>query len=198
MSSAQGQRIEQNCKIIWGNNCEYDLDIETEDHISYICSVKKDFGTSFGPPLMITDVCPSSEAAWKELDRMLNLWAEQVKRGTPMTKEENLEIFGGRRGEQKMILSKFIDILEKREVKILLEHDPSLANPKDGESLLPVAISNNDLKTIELLIDYEVDMNAPYMAEEDLNYKGEQTNLAECKFGTPLLEAAKADTLYTF
>src|SRR5271156_4866994 len=83
MSSAQGQRIEANCMIIWGNDCEYDLDIETDDYVNYMCYVKKDFGDSFGPPLMISSLCRSSEAAWAELDRMLELWAKQVKRGTP-------------------------------------------------------------------------------------------------------------------
>lgn len=116
MSSAQGQRIEANCKIIWGNHCEYDLDLETDDYVNYACTVKRDFGTSFGPPLTMTSLCPSSEAAWAELDRMLELWARQVTRGTPMTKDEKLEIFGGWKGKHSKILSDFIDVLEERGV----------------------------------------------------------------------------------
>jgi hypothetical protein len=115
MSSTRGQRIEANCKIIWGNDCEYDLDMETDDYVNYMCHVKKDFGVSFGPPLMITSLCRSSEAAWAELDRMLELWAKQIKRGTPMTKDEKLEVFGGPKGEHKKLLSEFIDAFEKRE-----------------------------------------------------------------------------------
>ena len=115
MSSYRGQRIEANCKIIWGNTCEYDLDIETDDFVNYACVVKKDFGISFGPPLTMTSLCPSEESAWAELDRMLRLWAIQVQRGTPMTKHESLEIFGGSRGEHRYILSKVIDYREKRE-----------------------------------------------------------------------------------
>jgi hypothetical protein len=115
MSSAQGQRIEANCKIIWGNDCEYDLDIETDDYVNYTCHVKKDFGDSFGLPLTMTSLCHSSEAAWAELDRMLELWAKQVKRGTPMTKDEKLEVFGGPKGEHKKLLSKVMDAFEKRE-----------------------------------------------------------------------------------
>lgn len=115
MSDVQGQRIEANCKVIWGNAFEYDLDIETDDYVNYICFVKKDYGTSFGSPLTMTCVCRSSEAAWAELDRMLRLWARQVQRGTPMTKDESLEIFGGPKGEHKNILSKVIDAREKRE-----------------------------------------------------------------------------------
>ncbi|KAF2093975.1 hypothetical protein NA57DRAFT_80980 [Rhizodiscina lignyota] len=115
MASTQGQRIEANCKTIWGNDCEYDLDIETDDYVNYTCHVKKDFGTSFGPPLAITSLCYSSEAACAELDKMLELWANQVKRGTPMTRDESLEIFGGSKGEHKNLLSKVMDAFEKNE-----------------------------------------------------------------------------------
>lgn len=114
MSSAEGQRIEANCKIIWGSGCVYDFDIETDDYINYACVVKKDFGTSFGPPLTMTSLCPSRDAAWAELDRMLELWARSVKRGTPMTKDEKLAVFGGWKGKHSKILSDFIDVFEKR------------------------------------------------------------------------------------
>lgn len=117
MSSTRGQRIEKNCKIIWGNAAEYDLDIETDDFVNYACVVKKDFGTAFGPPLTMTSLCRSEEAAWAELDRMLHLWATQVQRGMPMTKDETLEIFGGSKGEHKIMLSKVIDTLEQKEGK---------------------------------------------------------------------------------
>jgi len=53
----------------------------------------------------MTGLCRSSEAACAELDRMLELWAKQVKRGTPMTKDEKLEVFGGPKGEHKNLLS---------------------------------------------------------------------------------------------
>lgn len=115
MPSAEGQRIEANCRTIWGDNCEYDVDLETDDYVNYVCIVRKDFGLSFGSPLTMTSLCPSEEAAWAELDRMLRSWAQQVKRGTPMTKAEKLEIFGGWRGQQKMVLSCFLNELEKRE-----------------------------------------------------------------------------------
>lgn len=35
MASAQGQRIQASCEIIWGTG-DYDIDIETDDWISYI------------------------------------------------------------------------------------------------------------------------------------------------------------------
>jgi hypothetical protein len=116
MPSTRGERIERNCKIIWGSDCDYDLDAETDDWVNYACIVKKDFGSSIGSPLTMTGICPSEEAAWNELDRMLKLWAESVMRGTPMSKDEKLEIFGGRNGESRTLLSRFIDELERREI----------------------------------------------------------------------------------
>lgn len=89
MSSIRGQRIQANCKIIWGNDSDYELDVENYDWVNYAGVVKKDFGDCFGPPLTMTTLCCSSEAAWNELDRMLRFWAAQVQRGTPMTKDES-------------------------------------------------------------------------------------------------------------
>jgi hypothetical protein len=117
MVSARGQRIEANCKIIWGSDSDYDLEIETDDWEFYSCHVRKDFGDSYGAPLTMTSLCPSSEAAWNELDRMLALLAKQDVHGTPTTKNENLEIFGGRKGQFKNTLSRFIDEKELREGK---------------------------------------------------------------------------------
>lgn len=115
MSSIQGQRIQENCKTIWGSHNDYELSIETDDYMNYICYVKVDYGLYFGPPVISTSLCPSSEAAWAELDRLLGVWAKQVTRGTPMTRDEHLEIFGGWRGQHKEILSTFMDEAEKRE-----------------------------------------------------------------------------------
>ena len=102
----QGERIQANCRIIWGND-DYDLDISTDDWEWYSCSVQKDFGTELGPPLTMTGLCNSSEKAWAELDRMLDVWARQVQSGKPMTEEQQLEIFGGERGENRGILKKW-------------------------------------------------------------------------------------------
>ncbi|KAF4616250.1 hypothetical protein G7Y89_g15156 [Cudoniella acicularis] len=114
MSSAQAQRIDDYCKIIWGSDSEYDIDFETDDYIHYHAVVKKDYGLSFGSPLTITSLCPSMEAASRELNRMLSLWAAQVRSGKPMTNEQKLEIFGGSRGEHKSVLEQFNAELEKR------------------------------------------------------------------------------------
>ena len=62
----------------------------------------------------MTGLCPSSEAAWAELDRMLDLWAKQATRGTPMTKAEKLEIFGGWKGKHGKVLGNFLDEFEMR------------------------------------------------------------------------------------
>jgi hypothetical protein len=80
MSSAQGERLERNCKLIWGAHCDYDFDVETDDWEWYSCVVKQDFGSSVGPPLIMTGLRPSEEAAWKELEKMLESFAEAVTR----------------------------------------------------------------------------------------------------------------------
>lgn len=116
MSDAQGERIQANCKIIWGDG-DYDLDIESDNssYPSHLCFVKRDYGLSFGPALTMTGVCSSSEQAWNELDRMLSLWARQKQSGQPMTRELELEIFGGPHGRDKRIVGQFLDAKEKRE-----------------------------------------------------------------------------------
>lgn len=78
MSSNQGQRIQTNCQTIWGPG-DYDVDVETDDWTSYYAVVKRDYGTSFGPPLTITGICHSEDHAWRELDRMLGAWATQAR-----------------------------------------------------------------------------------------------------------------------
>jgi hypothetical protein len=116
MSSAQGKRIQANCEIIWGK-CDYEFDVEADDCETYFGSVKKDFGDMYGPLLTMTGMCNSREQAWRELDRMLGAWAAQIQSGQPMTKEQELDIFGGPNGRNKRILEQFMTVLEKRGIK---------------------------------------------------------------------------------
>jgi hypothetical protein len=44
MTSAEGQRIQTYCEIIWGKG-DYDVDVETDDWETYYGVVKRDFGT---------------------------------------------------------------------------------------------------------------------------------------------------------
>lgn len=115
MASPQSQRIQASCVTIWGNG-DYDIDIETDDCILYYAVVKKDFGDSFGPPLTITGICNSENHVWRELDRMLGLWARVVQSGQPMTEDQNLEIFGGPNGQNKPILREFMAMMSKKKV----------------------------------------------------------------------------------
>ena len=112
MSSAQGQRIQASCEVIWGKG-DYDLDVETDDWVNYAAIVRKVFGDSLGPPLTMTGLCNSSDQAWDELDRMLRVWAKQVQSGKPITKDQTLEIFGGPKGQSKAVLEQ-LWLLEKR------------------------------------------------------------------------------------
>lgn len=105
MSSAQSQRIKASCEVIWGK-ADYDIDIETDDYMTYQAIVQKDLGTSY-EPLTMTGLCNSKDLAWKELDRMLGLWARQKQSGQPMTKDQELEIFGGPNGQNKPILRQY-------------------------------------------------------------------------------------------
>jgi hypothetical protein len=104
--AAQGKRIHAFCKLIWGE-ADYDIDLENERCESYWCIVKKDFGDSYGPPLiMTTSVCHTENAAFNELERMLRIKADKVKSGKPITKDDKLEIHGGRNGEFRDLLQK--------------------------------------------------------------------------------------------
>lgn len=60
MSPKRGQRIEANCKIIWGDG-DYEIDIETDDWENWQCSVKRDYGDEFGPPWTMQLTGPSLE-----------------------------------------------------------------------------------------------------------------------------------------
>jgi benzoyl-CoA reductase/2-hydroxyglutaryl-CoA dehydratase subunit BcrC/BadD/HgdB len=74
MSAPSVQRWEANCKIIWGADCDYDLEIE-DDYMGFpgsACAfVRKDFGTALGPPLLMTMMPRDGAAAIRELERML-------------------------------------------------------------------------------------------------------------------------------
>jgi len=69
MSAEQGQRIQNNFRALWGDG-DYELDIETDDWLTYYCHVRKDFGLLFGPLLIMIGGCNSSEKAWRELGIM--------------------------------------------------------------------------------------------------------------------------------
>lgn len=114
MATTRGERIQANCRIIWGEG-DYDLDLETDDWETYWAVVKKDYETSFGPPLIITEICPSDEHAWRELDRMLGVWARQIQSGQPMTAEKSLEIHGGPNWRNAGTLKSFIAEYDRRE-----------------------------------------------------------------------------------
>jgi hypothetical protein len=86
MSSDQGKRIQASCKIIWGDDADYNIDIETDDWVNYLGYVKKDFGTEFGPLLTMTGFCSSRDQVWRELDRMLDAGARQIQSGQQKTK----------------------------------------------------------------------------------------------------------------
>ena len=116
MTSAEGQRIQSYCRIIWGEG-DYDIDEQTDDWETYYAVVRRDLGTEFGPPLAITGICYSSQQGWKELDRMLGAWARQTQTGQVMTKEQALDIFSGPKGQSRRVLEHLLVEMEKRGIK---------------------------------------------------------------------------------
>jgi len=99
---------------LWGDHCDYDVDFETDDYEHYSGVVKEDFGTSFGNIRLATSSVRGMDGAWNELDRMLCLLVEQKESGLPMTKEKELKIFGGPRGEHRHVLKMFTYQMEAR------------------------------------------------------------------------------------
>ncbi|KAH7401418.1 hypothetical protein BKA66DRAFT_565058 [Pyrenochaeta sp. MPI-SDFR-AT-0127] len=73
-------RIKANCKIIWGADMDFDIEIETDDHYYFQTFVREDRGLEFGPILTMSPLYHGSETAWRELDIMLSGSAENVKR----------------------------------------------------------------------------------------------------------------------
>jgi hypothetical protein len=76
-------RIEANCKTIWGDK-DYDFEVEggcmfAADDTGYQIFVREDRGTSWGPNLTMTFLCKGEETAWNELDRMLQLAADEER-----------------------------------------------------------------------------------------------------------------------
>jgi hypothetical protein len=78
MSDNQGERIQNNCRAIWGDG-NYELDIETDNWMDWYCYVRKDYGLSFGDLLWMAGPCNSPEETWGELDRGLAARAQHVK-----------------------------------------------------------------------------------------------------------------------
>ena len=76
--ATQGQRIEANCKIVWGSYCDYDLEVDTDEYEHYWGWVRRDFGDSMGPLLLGTGPWRSEDATWDALDKMLGAEANAV------------------------------------------------------------------------------------------------------------------------
>jgi len=115
MSSGQsdsGKRIQDYCRIIWGDG-DYDLNIETDDHVSWVYYVQRDFGTSFGSPLTATNPRASPEAAGVELERMLGAWACQRLTGQPMTRAQHIDIFGGPKPTDRSTAEWALDLIDR-------------------------------------------------------------------------------------
>ncbi|KAK8097506.1 hypothetical protein PG984_016645 [Apiospora sp. TS-2023a] len=86
MSSTQGERIVANCEIIWGKDTMYDLEEESNDEDTCLVFVRRDYGTRFGAPLVMS-MKNTSAKAWDDMDRMLALRAREVLSAQPTARQ---------------------------------------------------------------------------------------------------------------
>jgi hypothetical protein len=75
----RAKRILANCKKIWGSDSNYDLEQETDDYEYYICYVRRDYGDCIGSPLLLATSSKGADAAWTELDKMLDFGARKAE-----------------------------------------------------------------------------------------------------------------------
>jgi hypothetical protein len=112
MPVSQHDQFIENCKKMWGDHCDFDIDYETYDHVHYYGYVKENLGDRYGQIRLATSSAMGTDGAWNEPNRMLRLLVEQNETGLPVTKEKELEIYGGPHGEHGEMLSKFMDQME--------------------------------------------------------------------------------------
>lgn len=103
-SEAATRRLRAYTQIIWEDE-NLILDTETDDCGNYMAYVGKDFSW-ISSPLVMTNICRGQGAAWRELERMLEIWASYTQSGQPITDKQRREIHGGPNGEYKKLLKK--------------------------------------------------------------------------------------------
>jgi hypothetical protein len=86
-AESRGERIQANCKIIWGADKDFDLNNETDDYEYYQAHVQEDRGDSFGIPLVMTMFMQRGRSRRNELDRMLAHMARSVQSEQTTTKK---------------------------------------------------------------------------------------------------------------
>ncbi|KAI9644202.1 hypothetical protein NHQ30_007556 [Ciborinia camelliae] len=92
MAPFQVERIEANCKIIWGDH-DYAFDVDDEND-GWYCTIRRDYGDGFGKSLVVTGLFNTEKKAWIDLDRMLRKRAKQIQSGKPMAKDQIWETLG--------------------------------------------------------------------------------------------------------
>ncbi|WPH02474.1 Hypothetical protein R9X50_00533800 [Acrodontium crateriforme] len=120
MSSDQCKRLEGYCKTIWGEGDDYEFDVETDDYEYYQIFVGREQDGRLCP-LTATSVCCGEESAWRDLERMLQVWATQVETGKPMTKEQKLTIFGGPRGDLRDVIELVDRVLAEKLLESMVD-----------------------------------------------------------------------------
>ena len=62
----------------------------------------------------MTGLCNLSEQDWRDLDRMLDVWARHLQSGQPMTTAQRFDVFGSPNGWNKALLERFFVELDRR------------------------------------------------------------------------------------
>lgn len=78
MSSSESEKIQANCRIIWGPGL-YDIEIEHENFECWMIFVREDHGTYFGDPLLVTMPRDSLERAKSDLNGILNARVRDIQ-----------------------------------------------------------------------------------------------------------------------
>ena len=89
MSTDLNDPINEKRKEIWGDHCDYDVDFETDDHLTYWTCIKEDFGDRFGKIVFATPPVEGLYHPGDELDRILSSMVEHTEISLSGTKEKN-------------------------------------------------------------------------------------------------------------
>ena len=86
MSTSVADLLRANCKTIWGSECDYFLDQETDGR-QYLISVQKDVGTSL-KLVWVSNPYPDQDVAWRRFTSIVERWAADIKRDKAAKEKE--------------------------------------------------------------------------------------------------------------
>lgn len=80
MAPTQWQRIQASCKIIWGVDLTFDIEVEDcDDDDHYLIFVREDRGTKFGPAVTALGPIKGYSHAWNKLEELVARMEQAVE-----------------------------------------------------------------------------------------------------------------------